>query len=197
MRAYCQSMAFSVDHYDPCRPVKGTGPKSPSLRFSSIFLLSSKQIDPCCNQWTRGVYARWRGFCREGRHVRRYAVYTSFQTGHAQVHQSLPILLQLLGAITLLAGLLLGQEDLPQVKAVCFMKANQRIHPRHVPYQKKEGRFVTFSSSTQFSKIFCTTKLPVSPSATSCHMPLNASLTLVIICGGSPLQRSSNSFCQT
>ena len=55
----------------------------------------------------------------------------------------------------------------------------------------------TFSSSIQFSKMFCTTKLPVSPSATSCHIPRRASLTLSMIWGGSPLQRSSNSFCQT
>ena len=40
---------------------------------------------------------------------------------------------------------------------------------------------LTFSSSTQFSKMFCTTKLPVSPRATSCHMPRRASLTLSMI----------------
>lgn len=40
---------------------------------------------------------------------------------------------------------------------------------------------LTFSSSTQFSKMFCTTKLPVSPSATSCHIPRRASLTLIMI----------------
>jgi len=40
--------------------------------------------------------------------------------------------------------------------------------------------FLTFSSSTQFSKMFWTTKLPVSPKATSCHIPRNASFTLAI-----------------
>lgn len=40
---------------------------------------------------------------------------------------------------------------------------------------------LAFSSSTQFSKMFWTTKLPVSPSATSCHIPRRASLTLSMI----------------
>lgn len=35
----------------------------------------------------------------------------------------------------------------------------------------------TLSSSRQFSKMFWTTRLPVSPRATSCHMPRRASLT--------------------
>lgn len=56
---------------------------------------------------------------------------------------------------------------------------------------------LTFSSSTQFSKMFWTTRLPVSPKATSCHIPRNASFTLAMTWGGSPLHRSSNNFCQT
>lgn len=55
----------------------------------------------------------------------------------------------------------------------------------------------TLSSSRQFSKMFWTTKLPVSPRATSCHMPRRASLTYFMICGGESVQRSSKSFCQT
>ena len=55
----------------------------------------------------------------------------------------------------------------------------------------------TLSSSRQFSKMFCTTRLPVSPKATSCHMPRRASLTYFMICGGDSVQRSSKSFCQT
>lgn len=39
----------------------------------------------------------------------------------------------------------------------------------------------TLSSSRQFSKMFCTTRLPVSPRATSCHMPCSASLTYFMI----------------
>ena len=56
---------------------------------------------------------------------------------------------------------------------------------------------LTLSSSRQFSKMFCTTKLPVSPRATSCHMPRSASFTNFIICGGESDQRSSNNFCHT
>jgi len=40
---------------------------------------------------------------------------------------------------------------------------------------------LTLSSSKQFSKMFCTTRLPVSPRATSCHMPRKASLTYFMI----------------
>jgi len=39
----------------------------------------------------------------------------------------------------------------------------------------------TLSSSRQFSKMFWTTSEPVSPSATSCHMPRRASLTYFMI----------------
>lgn len=39
----------------------------------------------------------------------------------------------------------------------------------------------TLSSSRQFSKMFWTTKLPVSPRATSCHIPRRASLTYFMI----------------
>jgi len=56
---------------------------------------------------------------------------------------------------------------------------------------------LTLSSSRQFSKMFWTTKLPVSPRATSCHIPRNASLTYFMIWGGDSVQRSSKSFCQT
>ena len=56
---------------------------------------------------------------------------------------------------------------------------------------------LTLSSSKQFSKMFWTTRLPVSPSATSCHIPDRASLTYFIICGGDSVHRSSNSFCHT
>lgn len=55
----------------------------------------------------------------------------------------------------------------------------------------------TLSSSRQFSKMFWTTKLPVSPRATSCHMSRRASLTYFMIWGGESVQRSSKSFCQT
>lgn len=40
---------------------------------------------------------------------------------------------------------------------------------------------LTLSSSRQFSKMFWTTRLPVSPKATSCHIPRRASLTYFII----------------
>lgn len=56
---------------------------------------------------------------------------------------------------------------------------------------------LTLSSSRQFSKMFCTTRLPVSPRATSCHIPRSASFTNFIICGGESDQRSSNNFCHT
>jgi hypothetical protein len=58
-------------------------------------------------------------------------------------------------------------------------------------------RRLTLSSSKQFSKMFCTTKLPVSPKATSCHMPRRASLTYFMIWGGESFHRSSNNFCHT
>lgn len=62
---------------------------------------------------------------------------------------------------------------------------------------KGDTGYLTFSSSTQFSNMFWTTRLPVSPRATSCHIPLSASLTFDMIWGGSLLQRSSKSFCHT
>lgn len=73
---------------------------------------------------------------------------------------------------------------------------------RHMGYLRmrrdaKEAGLLTFSSSTQFSKMFCTTRLPVSPKATSCHIPASASFTLAMTWGGLPVHRSSNSFCQT
>ena len=77
-----------------------------------------------------------------------------------------------------------------------FFDARALGHLSVLRYYKHKERH-TLSSSRQFSKMFCTTRLPVSPKATSCHMPRSASLTYFMICGGDSVQRSSKSFCQT
>lgn len=67
-----------------------------------------------------------------------------------------------------------------------FLNAGTLAECKVLEIAQLQGSYVssnkrTLSSSRQFSKMFWTTRLPVSPRATSCHIPLRASLTYFII----------------
>lgn len=184
---HCQSMASGVDQHDRCRHVRDSGLRTRRHQSSDTFRQSLTQTDPCCSPQHGGGHAPLHGSCRGERHAHICAGCTSCRIGHEQVNQSSPGPLRWpvafldISIFVCLDVKVVEQNRLKNGKKGKIWGGDDLRHEYLCLRRSAEKHALTFSSSMQFSKIFCTTRLPVSPKATSCHIPASASFTLAMI----------------